>query len=266
MVGVSGVDGAGPIWHDLMRLAHPQPPRPFARPEGLVEVEICAPSGLLPTPDCPRVRRELFIAGTQPTQPDTQFRRVALDRATGLPADATTPTARRVERVYWLLPPEYHEWMLAQGIPIAPPAVQAIAQQALQPAPQQSSQFAGNNSAAASVYAEEQSRAPLRLIQPDAFTVYQLHPGLPTASQRLHVEGIVANGVRWAELRLVVDGITIAVAPNAARLSAWWEMAAGEHRFWIEGEPDAGSVTMRSEAAPVRVDEFTSGQVTLESD
>jgi penicillin-binding protein 1C len=257
MVGVSGVDGAGPIWHDLMRLAHPQPPAAFAQPEGLVEVEICAPSGMLPTAECPRLRRELFIAGTQPTTPDGQFQRVALDRATGLPADATTPAERRTERVYWLLPPEYHDWMLAQGIPIAPPAVQA----ALAP---QLPELAGNKTAAAGVYAEEQPRTPLRLIQPDAFAAYQLHPGLPAANQRLRVEGIVADGGRWAELRLVVDGTTIASAQNAARLNAWWEMAIGAHRFWIEGEQTEGAATVRSEAVTVQVDEFVSDRVTWE--
>ncbi len=256
MVGVSGVDGAGPIWHDLMRLAHPQPPRPFARPEGLVEVEICAPSGLLPTAACPRVRRELFIAGTQPTTPDNQFQRVVLDRATGLPADATTPAERRAERVYWLLPPEYSEWMLAQGIPIAPPAVQAALAQ-------QEPDLAGNKTASAGVYAEEQARTPLRLIQPDVFAAYQLHPGLPAANQRLRVEGIVADGRPWAELRLVVDGTTIIAAQDAAQLSAWWEMTVGVHHFWIEGEPDKGGATVRSEAASVRVDEFTMDRVTL---
>jgi penicillin-binding protein 1C len=255
MVGVSGVDGAGPIWHDLMRLAHPRAPRPFARPEGLVEVEICAPSGMLPTAECPRVRRELFIADTQPTSPDNQFQRIVLDRATGLPADEATPANRRAERVYWLLPPEYHEWMLAQGIPIAPPAVQAALAQ----------QLVGNKTAAAGVYAEEQSRAPLRLLKPDAFATYQLHPGLPTANQRLRVEGIVADGGHWAELRLVVDGVTIAAAQDVARLSAWWEMTVGAHRFWIEGEPDEGGATVRSDAAPVRVDEFASDRVTLET-
>jgi len=257
MVGVSGVDGAGPIWHDLMRLAHPQPPRPFAMPEDLVEVEICAPSGMLPTTECPRVRRELFIAGTQPTQPDNQFQRVVLDRATGLPADESTPTNRRTERVYWLLPPDYHDWMLAQGIPLAPPTVQA----ALAP---QLLELAGNKTAAAGVYAEEQLRTPLRLIQPDAFAAYQLHPGLPAVNQRLRVEGIVADGARWAELRLVVDGATLAAAQDAARLSAWWEMAVGAHRFWIEGEPVAGGATVRSETVTVQVDEFVSDRVTWE--
>jgi penicillin-binding protein 1C len=259
MVGVSGVDGAGPIWHDLMRLAHLQTPGGFARPAALVDVEICAPSGMLPTTDCPRVRRELFLAGTQPTAPDNQFQRIVLDRATGLPANDSTPDDRRTERVYWLLPPDYHDWMLAQGIPIAPPAVRAALVQR-QP------QLAGNKAAVASVYNREQSRTPLRLIQPDAFTAYQLHPGLPAANQRLRVEGIVADGAQWTELRLVVDGAPIAAAQNANRLSAWWEMGLGAHRFWIEGEPVAGAATVRTAATTVRVDEFVSDRVTWESD
>jgi hypothetical protein len=147
--------------------------------------------------------------------------------------------------------------MLAQGIPIAPPAVQA----ALAP---QLPELAGNKTAAAGVYAEEQPRTPLRLIQPDAFAAYQLHPGLPAANQRLRVEGIVADGGRWAELRLVVDGTTIASAQNAARLNAWWEMAIGAHRFWIEGEQTEGGATVRSEAVTVQVDEFVSDRVTWE--
>ncbi|MFO7633329.1 MAG: transglycosylase domain-containing protein [Caldilinea sp.] len=259
MAGVSGVDGAGPIWHDLMRLAHTRTPRSFAKPDGLVEVEICAPSGMLPTAECPRVRRELFIEDVQPTTPDTQFQRIVLDRATGLPADESTPADRRMERVYWLLPPEYHEWMLVQGIPIAPPAVHAALVQ-------QAPQFAGNKTEAASVYAEEQPRSLLRLLQPDAFAAYQLHPGLPAANQRLRVEGIVADGGRWAELRLIVDGATLAAAQDANRLSAWWEMEVGAHRFWIEGEPEAGAATIRSEVVAVQVDEFVSDRVTLESD
>ena len=107
-------------------------------------------------------------------------------------------------------------------------------------------------------------RQPLRLIQPDAFAAYQLHPGLPAANQRLRVEGIVADGARWAELRLVVDGATLAAAQDAARLSAWWEMAVGAHRFWSEGEPVAGGATVRSDAVTVQVDEFVSDRVTWE--
>ena len=257
MVGVSGVDGAGPIWHDLMRLAHLRPPQPFGRPDGLVEVEICAPSGMLPTRECPRVRREWFIAGTQPTQPDNQFRRIVLDRATGLPADEHTPAERRVERVYWLLPPEYHDWMLTQGIPIAPPAVRAALAQG-------EIESSGNKVAAFNVYSGEQLRTPLRLIQPDAFAVYQLHPGLPAAVQRIRIEGVVADGSEWRALRLMADGTPLASAQNADRLGAWWLLQPGEHRFWLEGEAIEGAATERSETATIRVGEFVKDRITLE--
>ncbi|MCB0257894.1 MAG: penicillin-binding protein, partial [Anaerolineae bacterium] len=73
MLDVSGIDGAGPIWRDLMLAAHPQAPPPFARPDHIVELSICGPSGLLPTPACQQTRRERFIAGSEPTQPDNQF-------------------------------------------------------------------------------------------------------------------------------------------------------------------------------------------------
>ncbi len=49
MLDVSGIDGAGPIWHDLMRAAHTEAPPAFARPDGLADVQICAPSGMLAT-------------------------------------------------------------------------------------------------------------------------------------------------------------------------------------------------------------------------
>ena len=88
MVDVSGVDGAGPIWHDLMLLAHTAPPPAFARPAKIVETEICAASGMLPAPECPRKRWERFLAGTQPTQPDNQFQRLVIDRGTGQLATA----------------------------------------------------------------------------------------------------------------------------------------------------------------------------------
>ena len=256
MVGVSGVDGAGPIWHDLMRLAHSRTPAPFVRPEGLVDVQICAPSGMLPSPDCPRTRRELFIEGTQPVAPDTQFQRVVLDRATGLPATDTTPESRRTQKVYWMLPPAYHDWMVAQGIAVAPPAV---AQAMLA---RQSSAEPGNIQAAADVY-RKQPAERLILSAPDAHSAYQLHPGMPASSQRLRAVGLTTDGGAWAELRLMVDGHVIAAGQNVARLEGWWPMELGTHRFWLEGEEVAGGEITRSDEASIRVDEFRADPVTL---
>ena len=66
MKGVTGVTGAAPLWRDVMETAHRGlPVRDFVRPDGLVEVEVCALSGELPNPDCPHRVTELFLEGTR---------------------------------------------------------------------------------------------------------------------------------------------------------------------------------------------------------
>lgn len=62
---------AGPIWANFFRVALADvPPHDFARPPGIIDVQVCADSGLLPGYDCPTLS-EVFIAGTEPTQYDT---------------------------------------------------------------------------------------------------------------------------------------------------------------------------------------------------
>ena len=77
--------------------------RVFVRPGGLARAQVCATSGLLPTPLCRRRATEWFIAGTEPRDADASYRRVAVDSATGLAWDATCQ-GRRLERVMRLLP------------------------------------------------------------------------------------------------------------------------------------------------------------------
>jgi len=68
MTDVSGVEGAGPIWHDAMAAAAlGRRMTWYARPPGIVDSAVCAPTGLLPGPACPATVRELFVAGTAPT-------------------------------------------------------------------------------------------------------------------------------------------------------------------------------------------------------
>ena len=101
MINISGVSGAGPIWHHFMRaVLRGQPELNFERPDGLVQVEVCTLSGALPTPDCPYTRREWFIRGTEPTAYDTFYQSMTLDAATGLPADDATPSERRIQQVF----------------------------------------------------------------------------------------------------------------------------------------------------------------------
>jgi len=78
MNDVSGVDGAGPIWHDaMMAAALSRRMSWYARPAGIVEATVCAPTGLLPGPDCPSPVRELFVAGTAPVTTERYYSRAA---------------------------------------------------------------------------------------------------------------------------------------------------------------------------------------------
>jgi membrane peptidoglycan carboxypeptidase len=118
---VPGSKGAAPIWHDIMEraLAH-EPILPFREPPGIVRVEVCALSGLLPTPYCPRTRVELFIAGTEPTRYDDMHRLVRICRTTGRLATPHCPPDQIEERVYEVYPPEAEAWARANHIPQPP--------------------------------------------------------------------------------------------------------------------------------------------------
>ena len=73
MVDVTGISGAGPIWNQFMRRALlGQPELEFQRPPGIVAQEVCALSGLLPTPACPHRRTEWFVDGTATNRDQTR--------------------------------------------------------------------------------------------------------------------------------------------------------------------------------------------------
>ncbi|MCB9137803.1 MAG: penicillin-binding protein 1C [Caldilineaceae bacterium] len=244
MVGVSGLDGAGPIWHDMMLAAHTDDSPPFARPADIVEVEICGPSGMLPGDACTQLRQERFRAGTEPALPDTQFRRVTLDRRTGLPAAPDTPAEETRTQVVWVLPPAYHDWMISHNLPVLDATAPIL------------------GGATSSLNREPGPAEPLVLTGPDDMAVYQIHPGLPASSQRIAVQGY-ANSGPWAALRLVVDGATLIEMQDTATIQAWWTLTPGEHRFRLEGETKADGATVRSPTAAITVrpvEEFAASQ------
>jgi penicillin-binding protein 1B len=69
---LAGAQSALPIWTEFMKRAHRHPDywnvHGFQAPSGIVSAEIDADTGELATPSCPRVRREVFISGSEPTE------------------------------------------------------------------------------------------------------------------------------------------------------------------------------------------------------
>jgi penicillin-binding protein 1C len=75
MQNISGVDGAAPIWAGFMESAlEGLPATDFVRPEGIVELEICALSGKLATPLCPDRAFEIFASGEEPKEQDDYYK------------------------------------------------------------------------------------------------------------------------------------------------------------------------------------------------
>ena len=74
MLGLLGVDGAAPVWRDVIEAATADHPvRPFEPPPTVVRAAVCAPTGLLPGPHCPSVVTDWFVEGTQPTETETYY-------------------------------------------------------------------------------------------------------------------------------------------------------------------------------------------------
>jgi penicillin-binding protein 1C len=101
MHNVTGLTGAAPIWAETMRsILQGRPDKIFTHPDGLIQVEVCDLSGLLPTEACLHTKTEWFIDGTQPTTLDTFYQRLS----TG--------------EIVLEIPVEAQDWARSQGLPL----------------------------------------------------------------------------------------------------------------------------------------------------
>ncbi|MEK7807696.1 MAG: penicillin-binding protein, partial [Chloroflexota bacterium] len=204
MINISGVAGAGPIWHEFMRaVLLGKPETKFDQPNGLARVEVCALSGLLPTDYCPHKRVEIFIEGTQPTARDNFYQPFKVDAATGALADSNTPPNRIVTQVFLVLPPEAQEWAREKGIPQLPV-----------------------NSYQLSVSSN------LKITSPDDKTVYKISPRLPISNQQVSFNAVSAKA--FNEISFVLDGVVIATVRESP-YQAFWQLAEGKHSLKVVG-------------------------------
>ena len=120
MRGVSGITGAGPLFREVMTAAaRLRPPTRFERPDGLVDVEVCALSGHRPGPDCPHRRLDLLPEGVS-LESCEMHQRARVDRLSGERAGAACAPSLVEERVFEVLPPLYAEWARTAKRPTLP--------------------------------------------------------------------------------------------------------------------------------------------------
>jgi len=227
MHNVTGLTGAAPIWHEVMRgLLQGRPDHPFAQPNGLTQVEVCDISGLLPSPLCPHTHTEWFIAGTEPVQTDTTYQQIWIDTLTNSLADDLTPIERRKPVTVLNIPTEAKAWAHEQGLPLL--SDYSLDSGSLQPS----------------------NENPLILLSPHPNTTYRIDPNFDPSAQQLKIEAAVGQGI--SQVEIWVDG-TLLTTLSSPPYQAWWTLSSGEHRFWVEGV-NANVEKVKSEVVRITVE------------
>ncbi len=115
------------LWSALMQTASQSlPSQGWSMPAGITTMDVCDPSGLLPTTNCPSIVSEVFLNGDEPVQLDNMYQSFAVNRETGYLATVFTPPELIENRVFMMIPPEAQAWAKAANVPMAPTAYDAI--------------------------------------------------------------------------------------------------------------------------------------------
>jgi len=115
------------LWNALMQIASQDLPRDdWGVPAEVSVINVCDPSGMLPTADCPNLVSEVFLNGNEPLQADNMYRKFAVNRETGLLATVFTLPQLIEERVYLVVPVDARAWAESAGLEIPPAAYDVI--------------------------------------------------------------------------------------------------------------------------------------------
>lgn len=127
LMSVLTPDWAAGLWHALIQYATiDRPIEEWEVPPGISTLQVCDPSGLLPTEECPNIVDEVFMHGNEPTQHDNLYQTFLINRETGNLATIFTPPAFIDEEVYMLVPPEAEAWARDTGVLALPEDYDAI--------------------------------------------------------------------------------------------------------------------------------------------
>jgi membrane peptidoglycan carboxypeptidase len=98
----------------------------WTKPSGITSLEVCVPSGMLPSMDCPSTRMELFLSGNEPVVADSLYEKIQVNRETGLRATVFTSPELIEEKMVINVPPDLRAWAIDNGYPVAPSGYDSI--------------------------------------------------------------------------------------------------------------------------------------------
>ncbi len=112
---------AANVWRAITQyISRDLPAEDWALPASIIALDVCYPSGLLPTENCPRIVREVFIQGNEPQGADNLYKSYGINRETGLLASVFTPSEQIEEKVFLSVPQEARLWAETAGIDTVP--------------------------------------------------------------------------------------------------------------------------------------------------
>jgi penicillin-binding protein 1C len=214
---VSGIAGAGPLFHAVMEAAMARREKvrlPIDADEQgpFVRVAVCPVSGGAPTAACAAHVLEWLPEGAaRDLAPCDVHEEVAVDRRNGLRAGPGCPRGFVETRVLERYDPDYLAWAGAAGRPLAPEAFSPLC-----PA---------DDAAAAAP-----SEGPVRITYPHDGARFLIDPDRPRELQAVPVLIAAPSGVREVTLR-IDDGAPAKLVPP---FSTTWRLETGEHTFVAE--------------------------------
>jgi membrane carboxypeptidase/penicillin-binding protein len=118
---------AAGIWRSLMQYStNNLTSSSWQEPPGMIRMDVCDPSGLLPTDECTKIVPEVFINGNEPRQYDSLYLKAAINIETGKLATVFTPAEMITEKVFLAIPKEYQGWAIKAGIPLLPDSYDGV--------------------------------------------------------------------------------------------------------------------------------------------
>jgi penicillin-binding protein 1C len=225
MGNVSGITGAGPIFHAVMdaamrrRASAPQTDATSLSVEGrqgVHRVEVCALSGGLATPDCPHKIQE-WVEEPALLEPCNLHERVRIRRADGLRAGPACSADEVEERGFERFPPEYLAWAVATSRPLAPREFSPLCP--------------------AVPGATTDTPGTLGILFPEDGARFVMDPERAPAMQVLAVPLAVPSGKR--EAMLLVDGEVVDTVHSP--FVANWRLQPGAHVLSARTTDDAAS-------------------------
>lgn len=220
MEGVSGVSGAGPLFHDAMIAAmRGREGAPFTRPRDRIEeAEVCGLSGERPGLDCDHRRLEIFaVTGgvtSAPAARCSMHERVRVEKQSGLRAGSGCSADDVEERRFERFPAEFTGWARSAGRALAP---EAYSPRCPRSSGDEAAPLAGR-------------RGQVQIRYPPDGAVFTLDPGA-MAKPAIRIRVDVPPGV--TEIRLSIDG---QARPLRAPFTLDLPLSPGAHRIRAEGQ------------------------------